>query len=72
LYCRKKASEEAGRQLHAEQKKLVLEEERVRQADQQLATVRNNRVQAQANNDQLRTELTTLEGKVERKLQVMY
>jgi hypothetical protein len=50
----------------------VLEEERVRQADQQLATIRNNRLATQQRNDQLRTELTSLEGKVERKLQVMY
>jgi hypothetical protein len=50
----------------------VLEEDRVRQADQQLANLRNNRLATQQRNDQLRTELTSLEGKVERKLQVMY
>jgi hypothetical protein len=67
---RKGESEEAARQLHSEQKKLVLEEERVRGVDQQLAALRDRRAALHQENTALSSQLFDMEAQVQTKLQV--
>lgn len=66
--CRKKRTEEAGKLLHAEQKKLVLEEEKVRQATNKLSYLRKSRSKVENKNAKLRETLATLENEVESKM----
>jgi hypothetical protein len=70
VHCRKGESEEAARQLHSEQKKLVLEEERVRGVDQQLAAIRDRRAALHQDNTALSAQLFDMEAQVQTKLQV--
>jgi hypothetical protein len=67
---RKAESEEAARQLHSEQKNLVLEEERVRGVDQQLAALRDRRAALHQENTALSSQLFDMEAQVQTKLQV--
>ena len=47
---RKKMKEDAAKMLHVEQKKLVLEEEKVRQATKKLERVRQSRIKVENEN----------------------
>ena len=67
--CRRKSAETAGYLLHAEQRKLVLEEEKVRQTASRLTLQQQARIQVENENQELKKTLAGLELQVHAKLQ---
>ena len=68
-YLRRKTAESAGCLLHAEQRKLVLEEEKVRQTGSRLTIQQQARTRLENENEKLKETLTGLELRVHAKLQ---